>query len=69
MQTVASVTNHETYSPELLEYYAAQMETHGYFIIEDVLTAGELHTARTSLDQVFAREADIGPQRQWHTPL
>ena len=57
------------YSPEQLQHYGQLMESQGYFIISDVLSPQELEEARAALNEIFEREAAIGPEREWHTPL
>lgn len=69
METATSAAKHERYTPELIEHYASEMDTNGYFIIEDALSPTELQEARNALDELFERESEIGRERRWHTPL
>lgn len=51
----------------LLEEHANELKSQGYTIVEGVLDRAEIDAANATLDQIFEREAPIGPQRHWHT--
>lgn len=53
-------------APEALAA-AARIEADGYATFDDVLDAGEMTTARRALDEVFTREQELAPIREWLT--
>jgi len=48
------------------EAHAEALRTNGYTIIEGVLDAAQLTESRAALEEVFAREKELGPKRGWH---
>jgi ectoine hydroxylase-related dioxygenase (phytanoyl-CoA dioxygenase family) len=67
METTALID--ASYSPEQIEHYALEMESQGYFIIEDILSSDEVELAISILNEIFERESKIGPERGWHTDM
>jgi ectoine hydroxylase-related dioxygenase (phytanoyl-CoA dioxygenase family) len=55
--------------PDELDRHAHELQTQGYTIVHDVLTAHEIEAARTALDEIFEREKELGRQRNWHTDM
>jgi ectoine hydroxylase-related dioxygenase (phytanoyl-CoA dioxygenase family) len=49
-----------------LEARADEFRIQGYTVIEGVLDASQIETAKAALDEIFEREREIGPEREWH---
>jgi ectoine hydroxylase-related dioxygenase (phytanoyl-CoA dioxygenase family) len=52
-----------------LEDHAQEIKTRGYTVIENVLDKQQIKSACAALDEIFAREAEIGQKRGWHNRM
>src|SRR5437868_10385583 len=54
-------------SPQMtLEQHADEIRTRGYTIVPNVLDREQIGQANAALEEIFERERELGPKRNWH---